>query len=288
MRSTSNVAITEGKRADRSRLFGSLFNLDILPGDYSLIESHISYVMNKARMSFKEQPELDSEERRIMIDIPVVLFKLVVLRVYLGRSSEDDFQIYYLARSFDKKELASIGANDPFAAAKHGRIVRYPTIPEQVLLAAEGVKSTRTAPTRSPMGCNLKTKTNKSSGSIPDNYLLASALDANNSLYLWEESSAPGLFRGPTVVIPAGRPKPRPKWPGTAQASDPNVPAMLADLPNSLKRGRDKNQGFGDSADEMDADSDADMDDEELAPVQQDVRDSRHGREKRVRFNGSD
>jgi hypothetical protein len=142
---------------------------------------------------------------------------------------------------------------------------------------------------RSLMGCNLKTKTNKSSGSIPDNYLLASMLYANNSLYLWEESSAPGLFRGPTVVISAECPKPHPKWPGTAQALDPNVPAMLADLLNSLKHCRNENQGFGDSADKMDADSDADMDDEPSTPVQQDIRDSRrHGREKRVRFNGSD
>jgi hypothetical protein len=43
--------------------------------------------------------------------------------MYLGQSLGDDFQIYYLAQSFDEKELASISANDPFAAAKHGHIV---------------------------------------------------------------------------------------------------------------------------------------------------------------------
>jgi hypothetical protein len=42
-------------------------------------------------------------------------------------------------------------------------------------------------------------------------------------------------------------------------------------MPKNLKRGRDDDQAFGDSQDEMDADPDADMDDDELSAGQQDV-----------------
>lgn len=240
------------------------------------MESHISNVMRKilakGRNTANAEPQLDSseEERRVAIDIPVFLFKLVVLRVYLGRSWEDDFQIYYLAHSFSKKELASIAADDPFAAAKHGHIVRHSTIPEQVLLAAEGVQDTRTAPRKSPKDCKLKTKTNKSSGTIPDNYLLVTPLDTKNSPYAWGEPSSSGLYQKRTLTIPPVRPKPRPKVQQSAVEAD-SMPTGPSDVPKNLKRGRDDDQAFGDSQDEMDADPDADMDDDELSAGQQDV-----------------
>ncbi|KAF8217306.1 hypothetical protein K438DRAFT_1748385 [Mycena galopus ATCC 62051] len=240
--------VTEGRLAEYSRIFGGLFDLDILPGDYSLMESYISNVMRKiiakGRNEANAQPPLDSSEheRRVAIDIPVLLFKLVILRVYLGR----------------KEQLASIEADDPFAAAKCGHIIRHSTIPEQVLLAAEGVQDTRTAPRKSPKDCKLKAKTNKSSGTIPDNSL-ATPLDADHSPYVWGEPSSSGLYQKRTVTIPAARPKPRPKvHQGAAEAN--LMPTGRSDASKNLKRGRDDDQVLGDSQDEMDADPDADMD----------------------------
>jgi hypothetical protein len=244
----------------------------------------------KRRTSDELERNLE-EERRVMIDIPILLFKLVVLRVYLGRSWEDDFQIYYLARSFDDNELASITADDPFAAAKRGLVIRLSTIPEQVLLAAEGVPDTRTAPTISLKTCNLKATTNKSSGTISDDYLLASPLDLNKSPYIWGEPSAFGLYRGPRVVIPGLRPTPRPKvQPDPMQLeSDLNIQATSTaplNTPKNLKRGRDEKQDLGDSEDETDNNLDTDMDDANLTPVQQHAPKSKRRRqEKHVRFD---
>ncbi|KAJ7431676.1 hypothetical protein FB451DRAFT_1381426 [Mycena latifolia] len=260
--------VSEGKQAGRSRLFAETqFDLDILPGDYSLMEDHINFVMlkiNAAAEATSDDSPLREDKRRISIDISALLFKLVILRVYLGRSSKDDFQIYYLARKYDHN--LSIATNDPFVAAKLGRIIRYSTIPEQVLLAAEGVKDTRTAPVKSPQRCSINTQPDKTSESIPDGYLLASPVGANNTPYVWLVTSSPGLYQEVTAQT-LMRPKPKPVWrPKDSEGPVDTTNNKRLTIVLAPKRARDwaaKFDPFGDSDDEMDADPEADMEDDE-------------------------
>jgi hypothetical protein len=129
--------------AQHSQNFTGSFDLDILPGDYSLMDPHLHFVIKHTANS-KESGESE-EWRRCMMDLAILLFKLVILRVYLGRSWRDDMQIYHLAHRLTPERLKKIKPDDPFAEAKRGRIVRHLTISEQVLLAAEGVNASAKA-----------------------------------------------------------------------------------------------------------------------------------------------
>ncbi|KAJ6567655.1 hypothetical protein DFH09DRAFT_1081101 [Mycena vulgaris] len=219
--------------------------------DYSLMELHINFSMCNAITAAKagtsdelslKSSEIQEEERRTLIDIPVLLFKLVVLPVYLGQLLKDDFQLYYLAHRFELEELASIGADDPFAAAKCGYIA---------LLVAEGVRDTWTVPRKSLKDCNIHTKTLKSSGTIPNDYLLASPFSTDNSAEIFKECPASGLAR---LTVKQG-------------TVDPGPLPMKIDLKHSQDVGP-----FRNSEDKVDDDPDADMEDDQVQEVPEPVQ----------------
>ena len=226
------------KAAARSQSFTEHFDVDILPGDHSLLEDHLGFIMRTTKNDIANS----EERRRVMVDLATLLLKLVILRVYLQRSWGDDFQIYYLAHKFEGTELSKIRPDDPFADAKRGRIIRHLTIPEQVLLATEGM-NTRTGPRKAPEFCKIQRKVS-TTATIPADYLLASAFYHDESGYVWAPSSTQGLFqerRDP--LAPRSKPKPKPKsWlslPSQHDDADTQHNPVENCTSANLKRGRD-------------------------------------------------
>ena len=85
------------------------FNARILPGDAFLIDPHTEHVsqvicsgMSPANDAFDG---ISMDMRRRVTLLAPLLFQLVILRIYLRRSSVDDEQIYFLTRTFSKAEL---------------------------------------------------------------------------------------------------------------------------------------------------------------------------------------
>lgn len=129
------------------------------------------------------------------MDLAILLFKLVILRVYLGRSWGDDMQIYHLAYRLSAERLKKIKPDDPFEEAKRGRIVHHLTISEQVLLAAEGVNGTRSSSTFAPDFCKIKRKPSSQATIAPD-FMLTVAIGTNTSAYyVWGVPSLTGIYR---------------------------------------------------------------------------------------------
>ncbi|KAF9062282.1 hypothetical protein BDP27DRAFT_1483403 [Rhodocollybia butyracea] len=63
-----------------------------------------------------------------------VLFDLVVIRVYFGKISREDGQIYHLARRYSSKELESQLPTSPH----YGYLQRHLSLPESALAASQG------------------------------------------------------------------------------------------------------------------------------------------------------
>lgn len=258
--------------AQHSQNFTGTFDLDILPGDYSLMDPHLHFVIKRTASS----DELgESEEwRRCMMDLAMLLFKLVILRVYLGRSWGDDMQIYHLAHRLSAKQLKKIKPDDPFAEAKHGCIIRHLTIPEQVLLAAQGVKGTHSSSMFASDFCKIKRKPSSQATIDPD-FVLTVAIGTSTSAYVWAAPSLTGIYRERlTVVIQRPRPQPRLR----AQPDAPLVPSDVggpASIPT--KRNREDETKSGEDEEE-DAGTKMDVDNPPVPP--------RRSKRKRSRTEG--
>ncbi|KAJ6569381.1 hypothetical protein B0H19DRAFT_1066129 [Mycena capillaripes] len=179
----------------------TFFNTRILPGDASLIEPHTEYVLKTIQLHVGLEGDgdhdadgLSMEMRRRVITLAPILFQLVIFRIYLGRSSTDDVQIYFLTRVFNKQELEEIAAGDPLSDAKRGKVVRNLTVPEIVLQSAE-------TPSEDGMlykWCKIGTRTTKAANArIPASFALANAFDARGQVYLWMASNIPGILDEP-------------------------------------------------------------------------------------------
>ncbi|KAJ7305512.1 hypothetical protein DFH08DRAFT_825012 [Mycena albidolilacea] len=187
----------------------------------------------------------------------MLLFKLVILRVYLGRSWGDDVQIYHLAHCLSAKQLKKIKPDDPFAEAKHGCIIRHLTIPEQVLLEAQGVKGTRSSSMFASDFCKIKRKPSRQATIDPD-FVLTVAISTSTSAYVWAAPSLTGIYRERLTVV-IQRPRPQP----------PSIPA---------KRNREDETKSGEDEEEEDARTKIDVDNPPVPP--------RRSKRKRSRTEG--
>ncbi|PPQ81362.1 hypothetical protein CVT26_014503 [Gymnopilus dilepis] len=105
--------------------FEHKFDIDILPGDESLIEPFFSEVYNVARSS------MDAENPDHLAMVAKILFRLVVMRVYLAKAPQHDSQIYWL--SLRKTDSSLSGPTSDIT--RSGHIVRHKSLPEQAALA---------------------------------------------------------------------------------------------------------------------------------------------------------
>jgi len=115
-------------KVDATLNFQNQFYLNILPGDLTLIQG----------FALTLQCDLGPSDFHFLNEVAMLLFKVVTMRVYLGRNPCDDEQIFYLAynpSNFGAKLISP--PDDPFLEAKHGSIVRNLTIPERVLLGSK-------------------------------------------------------------------------------------------------------------------------------------------------------
>ncbi len=146
----------------------------------------------------------------------MILFKIVIMRVYLGRKPCDDGQIFFLAYQAAGNR-AEILPDDPLAEAKLGSLRRNRTLPERVMDS--------TARSSHRLRCEVKRI------EFPRDFLLVSALDGKGQPYQFFHTTATGLynskpfvprFRDPRFLkslkytpspeqVPKPRPLPKPK-----------------------------------------------------------------------------
>ncbi|KAJ7702772.1 hypothetical protein B0H17DRAFT_1127713 [Mycena rosella] len=156
------------------------FSAQILPGDASLIDPHTNYV------AIEDVPAALSEALRWRANILApTLFQLVILRLYLRRSSADDPQIYFLTRTFTEREWNTISDDDPLYLAKKGRITRHMTDPELALQAAEESGGQNIPPRWCKIGISLA---RAAAGRIPPKFILASAYTVTGNEYIWQDA----------------------------------------------------------------------------------------------------
>ncbi|KAJ7621669.1 hypothetical protein B0H17DRAFT_597531 [Mycena rosella] len=178
------------------------FSAQILPGDASLIDPHTNYVVRSVPpdiQAIEDVPAALSEalRRRATILAPSP-FQLVIMRLYLRRSSADDPQIYFLARTFTEHEWNTISDNDPLYLAKKGRITRHMTDPELALQAAEE-SGGQNIP---PRWCKISIRLAKAAaGRIPPKFILASAYTFTGNEYIWQDTEL--ASNNPKSIRPA-------------------------------------------------------------------------------------
>ncbi len=108
--------------------FTHQFSMHVLPGDASLIEPFLLYLIHAVKDS-----KILVEKHWIHI-VANILFHLVIIRTYLGRQPCDDEQIFYLA--YTGSGFPKIAPDDIYAEAKRGSISRLITLPEKVAMAS--------------------------------------------------------------------------------------------------------------------------------------------------------
>ncbi|KAF9555017.1 hypothetical protein CPC08DRAFT_766249 [Agrocybe pediades] len=106
------------------------FRLNVLPGDGSLIDP-ILYRVNMEAIQNKAKNQYTANHRTILA---TVLFKVVIMRVYLGRNPCDNDQIFFLSANLSLISACdSQSPDDPLLASKLGTLVRNKTAPEIVV-----------------------------------------------------------------------------------------------------------------------------------------------------------
>ena len=158
-------------KVDATLNFQNQFHLNILPGDLALIQGFALVL----------QRDLGPSDFRFLNEVATLLFKVVTMRVYLGRNPCDDEQIFYLAYSpsdFGGKLISP--PDDPLLEAKHGSIVRNLTIPERVLLGSKSSHRLRRLVTDDIP--------------LPQDFQLAEVLDALGEPYQFFQTNSAGLF----------------------------------------------------------------------------------------------
>ncbi|KAF9568223.1 hypothetical protein CPC08DRAFT_757722 [Agrocybe pediades] len=218
---------------DKICRFNDMFDLDILPGDKSLTHSFIS------DLDIALRPFKDEAIRRDAGMIAGVLFGIVIIRVYLGRTAQDDLQIFWLCRSFTREEKHAMFSDESteLYEAKCGEVIR-PKFPEELALLScvEPVGKARhfkrsmshvfafTGMRTNPGRLNL-IPFNDEKHILPPN---VTAENEGGGMYEFLKSPDPGLTGGPPFVssvtpptnnwrsdalpeAPRARPKPIPK-----------------------------------------------------------------------------
>jgi len=198
--------------------FKSRFDLNVLPADFSLIQRYIPHLRHDLGPSFS-----------YLYELAIILFKVVIMRVYLGRQPCDDDQIFFLAHRAPDN-LAGLSIDDPLFEAKLGSLCRHQTLPERVFDS-----TTRSS---HKLRCEIKRI------DLPPDFLLESAFGDNGRPYQFFHTTATGLynaklfvprFRDPQFLkkvlkytpspeqAPRPRPRPKPKKPNVI----PSQPRLI-------------------------------------------------------------
>jgi hypothetical protein len=149
--------------------FKTRFQLNVLPADFSLTQRYLPHLRH----------DLGQIGFSYLHELAIILFKVVIMRVYLGRQPCDDGQIFFLA--YQAPENSSrISPDDPLFEAKLGSLCRHKTLPECVLDS--------TARLSHKLRCEIKRI------EFPPNFLLASALGDKGQPYQFFHSTATGLY----------------------------------------------------------------------------------------------
>ncbi|KAF9540763.1 hypothetical protein CPC08DRAFT_730920 [Agrocybe pediades] len=205
--------------------FSLQFRLDILPGDASLIEPFY-YCLSLELIRKKIKSQYPADHRNLLSGI---LFKVVIMRVYLGRNPCDDDQIFFLSASLSvlPEHDPSTQLDDPLSASKLGTLVRNKTVPELVMS-----KFQLTMP-----GHSLVKKVESTLEiSLPKGTRLAKAQTDTGDVFLFQEipgleglfsedavlSSAAKTLDQPAMTKPRPRPRPKPKKKNLEPAVSPS------------------------------------------------------------------
>jgi hypothetical protein len=205
--------------------FKTRFQLNVLPADYSLIQRYLPHLRH----------DLGQIRFPYLHELAIILFKVVIMRVYIGRHPCDDGQIFFLAYQAPDNS-SNIFPDDPLFEAKLGSLCRHKTLPERVLDSA--------ARSSHKLRCEIKRI------EFPRDFLLASALDDKGQPYQFFHTTATGLysakpfvprFRDPQFLNkvlkytpspeqapkPRPRPKPKPTALSKKQGFIPSQPRLI-------------------------------------------------------------
>jgi len=155
--------------------FKTRFQLNVLPADYSLTQRYLPHLRHDVgQIGFSYLHEL-----------AMILFKVVIMQVYLGCQPCDDSQIFFLAYKAPDNS-SRISPDDPLFEAKLGSLCRHKTLPERVLDS-----STRSS---HKLCCEIKRI------EFPWDFLLASAFGDKGQPYQFFHTTAAGLYNAKPFV----------------------------------------------------------------------------------------
>lgn len=170
--------------------FSRQFSPSILPGDDSLIEPFLLYLRH------------DVKDSKVLVEshwidiVGNILFRLAILRTYLGRKPCDDDQIFYLAYTGGSPD--NITPDDIFSEAKRGSIDRILTIPEKAVAASGSFRNMGVIPS---LQRKIDTKNH-----LPDTKFVK-ALSPKGDTYKFFNTTAIGMI-GHRQFIPNRRLEP--------------------------------------------------------------------------------
>ncbi|KAJ7204917.1 hypothetical protein C8J57DRAFT_1259133 [Mycena rebaudengoi] len=149
-------------------------SIQLLPEDASLIEVHVSHAHQAVTASLLDDSHSVSESLHLRATIlSSILFQLAIL------------------------QLQNLSANDPFAAAKKGGIIRHSTVPEIVLQTPESDHEGIPTPFR---WCKMRTILRKTAAvRIPAGFVLATAY-LEGQEYNWNSTSSPTTINSLTAM----------------------------------------------------------------------------------------
>ena len=182
-----------GAKLRHASQFYTNLPIHVLPGDESLVIPFLATLTAHIR---RVGGNIESIR---FLEPATILFHLVIIRVYLGRSPTDDDQIFTLAQE--------------------GRIIRQLTVPEQAMAAGESSEDTRYPPLPHCEVCVIGIKLDPHL-TIPADFPLATAHTSNQQAYIWSASDKQGLSGGPSYntylrpqlwVVDPSIPWPKPK-----------------------------------------------------------------------------
>ena len=186
--------------------FQNQFDLNILPGDLLLIEDFGVLLWR----------DLGQSDFDFLGSVATLLFKVVVMHIYLGRNPCNDEQIFYLAYnpSSDKQPITL--PDDPLSEAKCSSVVQHLTAPEHVQVSSKSSYCLGHHITNEP---------------FPEDFQLVDVLDALGQPYKFFHTTSTGLFM-PKGSIPSEQlkytPSPnQPTKPGPASSSSPSKPQLI-------------------------------------------------------------
>jgi hypothetical protein len=193
-------------KLDSTLNFQDQFHLNVLPGDLSLIEG-FGVLLRR---------DLGQSDFDFLGEVATLLFKVVAMRVYLGRNPCDDEQVFYLAYnpSNDKRPIPL--PDDPLSEAKRGSVVRHLTTPERVLVGSKSSYRLSHHVTNEP---------------FPEDFQLVDVLDASGHPYQFFHTTSTGLSM-PKGSIPSQRlkytPSPnQPTKPGPTSNPSSSKPRLI-------------------------------------------------------------